>query len=152
MILDVPHLLQEKNSSCYPACLRMVLSYLEIEVSESELRTMLETDDIGTPMNKISAPAKSLDINILAENMSLTTLKDRLDQGFPVVAFVYTERLPYWQTNTAHAVVAVGYEEDGGILVNDPMFKTAPKSIMEELFLEAWQFFANFGAVAEKSS
>ena len=75
MMLGVPHFLQETNSSCYPACLRMVLSYLELEVSELELRTLLETDSIGTPMNKISEPAKSLDIDILATNMNLTTLK-----------------------------------------------------------------------------
>jgi ABC-type bacteriocin/lantibiotic exporter with double-glycine peptidase domain len=129
----------------------MVLSYLGMEVSESSLRTMLETDDIGTPVDKISEPEKSLDIKILATNMSLSTLKTHLDQKTPAIAFLYTEPLPYWQAKTAHAVVVVGYE-NGDILVNDPMFKTTPKRVQEKRFLESWQFFANFGVTVENVS
>jgi predicted double-glycine peptidase len=63
-----------------------------------------------------------------------------LTQGTPVIAFVNTQFLDYWNEETAHAVVVIGYD-DGGVLLNDPAFDTVPQRASINGFLAAWGEF-----------
>jgi hypothetical protein len=68
-----------------------------------------------------------------------------LDQGSPAIVFLMTGDLPCWSANTAHAVVAGGYD-DHLVFLNDPMFDEAPQRVGWNDFMPAWSeqdyFFA----------
>ena len=146
MILPVPHYMQEEETSCYPASCRMVLSFIGIEQSEAALRRILRIEERGTPIDNIDYLESEENLKVIKDNLTLGELKQYLDQGVPVIVSLWTEYLPYWNKNSAHAVVVVGYEEDG-LWVNDPKHPDAPKKIMEKAFMEAWDLFEYFGVV-----
>ncbi|MFQ6042884.1 MAG: C39 family peptidase [Candidatus Poribacteria bacterium] len=150
MLLPVPHHPQEQKATCLPASFRMVLSYLGIERDELSLSWLFKTHAGGTPTDNFAA-IEIPGIKIVAENMDLALVRESIQQGQPVVVYLYTEPLPYWNTSSAHAVVVVGYEEES-FFVNDPMFPDAPKKIDVETFLEAWDMFNNFGIVIKSSN
>jgi predicted double-glycine peptidase len=60
-----------------------------------------------------------------------------LVQGQPVIVFVRTSELPYWDYGTDHALVVVGCDDDN-IYVNDPNFAEAPISVPRGDFELAW--------------
>jgi|GEM_PF-7123394 len=50
-----PHYKQERDFSCIPACLKMVLEFFNKTVAEAELRTKLKTKPFGTHIITILA-------------------------------------------------------------------------------------------------
>ena len=46
--MNVPHIQQEREYSCLPACVRMVLAFYGEHYSEGELRRLLKTRVTGT--------------------------------------------------------------------------------------------------------
>ena len=148
MHLPVAHYPQEQKSTCLPACFRMVLSYLRIEADELSLSRRLGTGAGGTPTDNFAA-VEIPGVSIIAQHMDVDRIRAFLHAGQPVVVYLYTEPLPYWEVVSAHAVVVVGYEGNH-FLVNDPMFEDAPKQIDTETFLKAWDMFDDFGIVIQK--
>ncbi len=64
MILPVPHFLQEQQTTCVPAAVRMVLAYWGIEIAELELSAFLESQKSGTGVINIDLLATRLNVSI----------------------------------------------------------------------------------------
>jgi ABC-type bacteriocin/lantibiotic exporter with double-glycine peptidase domain len=150
MMLPVPHYLQEHATSCIPASVRMVLSFLGIEESEPVWSKALQSDEDGTSVFNIEfLQATGLDITVWVGEIDVDTAKQKLDEGIPVIAAIWTDALPYWTRNRPHAVVIIGYDENG-VYLNDPKFPDAPQSVTWADFSKAWEAFGWFGAIIQR--
>ncbi len=69
--------------------------------------------------------------------LTLPMLRSQLEQGQPLIALVRTIFLDYWGDDLAHAVVVVGFDDEG-LLLNDPAFDIAPQRASVNGFLAAW--------------
>lgn len=57
--------------------------------------------------------------------------------------------LPYWEyRDTSHVVVIVGYD-DRNVSLNDPAFADAPKSVLWDGFMAAWEEYDRQAAIIE---
>jgi ABC-type bacteriocin/lantibiotic exporter with double-glycine peptidase domain len=143
--LPVPHCKQIRSGACLPACIRMVLLYLGLDVSEARLAQMLGTRTFGTPAGNIVRLEK-LGVRIKFGSFSESALRHHLHNGIPCIVLVQTESLPYWSDETYHAVVLVGLTEDTAYL-NDPATDVVPQAVSLQAFLLAWAEFDNLAAV-----
>jgi ABC-type bacteriocin/lantibiotic exporter with double-glycine peptidase domain len=117
----------------------MVLSYLGQEISETELVAQLGTTALGTLGNRLlRLSSASLDVDF--NPLTLPLVCDKLNIGIPVIALTRTLFLDYWQSDLAHAVVVVGYDDEY-LLLNDPEFEDAPQRATPDGFLAAWGEF-----------
>jgi uncharacterized protein YvpB len=117
----------------------MVLSYLSQEVDEADLAVQLGTTELGTPGNRLlrlNRAGWQVDFGPL----TLPLIYDRLNDSTPVIALVRTLFLDYWQTDMAHVIVIIGYD-DQYLLINDPEFDEAPQQATPTGFLAAWGEF-----------
>lgn len=150
MLLLVPHYPQEDPTSCIPAAVRMVLSFLSIELSELVLSYILQSEDEGTSvLNLEFLQEANMGVTVEVDEMDANRLKQSLEEGVPVIVAVWTVALPYWTKNRPHAVVVVGYDENV-VYLNDPTIREAPQTVTWENFLVAWEEFGRFGAVIRK--
>lgn len=148
-ILPVPHLRQSDEGYCLPACARMVLSYLELERDEADLSQILGTKRYGTPsfaIEQLSDP----DIEVIYQEWSVAELLSMLDAGHPVIVFVRTVFLDYYQEDFAHALVIVGADPDKHFQVQDPAQPSGPMEVSWDGLLAAWSEFDYQGAVLKK--
>lgn len=141
--LSVPHCKQSRDGVCLPACARMVLLHLGLDVSEARLARLLGTRTFGTPAGNIVRLEK------LGVRVTFGSLRRHLLDGAPCIVLMQTEALPYWDTETYHTVVLVGLTEDTAYL-NDPDAATAPQAVPLQAFLLAWSDFDNLAAVVTR--
>lgn len=144
-ILPVPHFQQSAEGYCLPACARMVLAYLGIERSETEVSEVLGAQEYGTPsfaVQKLSA----LDVHVTYRQWPLSELTAAVTNKQPVIIFVRTGFLEYWTEDVAHAVVIVGIEEGHRFWINDPARQEAPLAVSWDGLLAAWAEFDYRGA------
>jgi len=146
--LPVPHCKQSRDGACLPACARMVLLYLGLEVSEKRLARLLGTRSFGTPAGNLMRLTR-LGLRVTFAPLSETSLRRHLQNGIPCIVLVQTEALPHWDCETYHAVVLVGLTEDT-VYLNDPDADTAPQAASLQAFLLAWSEFDNLAAVITK--
>lgn len=73
-------------------------------------------------------------------------LASALAGGIPPVALLYTTHLPYWERETAHAVVIIAMDAEH-VTLNDPAFPSAPQTISCDAFMLAWSDFDYLYAV-----
>ena len=59
----------------------------------------------------------------------------------PVILFVRTGFLDYWQDDVAHAVVVIGVEEKEQFWVHDPALPDGPRAVSWNGLLAAWAEF-----------
>ena len=71
--MNVPHIQQEREYSCLPACVRMVLAFYDEQRSEDELRRLLRTRVTGTsPANlMLNLPDIGFDAAVFNGSMTL---------------------------------------------------------------------------------
>jgi ABC-type bacteriocin/lantibiotic exporter with double-glycine peptidase domain len=139
--LPVTHIQQRISGECLAACTAMILTYLRIPASYSQLLKLLDIEPlVGAPFSKIHAVEK-LGIAVLYQKHgSLAMLYDYLSQSLPIIVDVETQELPYWQQISArHVVVVVGMDAQH-IYLNDPQFPTtaAPMAVALGDFDLAW--------------
>jgi len=118
----------------------MVLAYLGEEHSQAELVRKLGTrSHIGTPHRNINRlRSATIDVRYAAEG-TVETLHAYLAQRLPVIVFVQTAELPYWNGRTSrHALVIVG-ETETVVWLLDPAMPSDPISVMWGDFLLAWE-------------
>jgi ABC-type bacteriocin/lantibiotic exporter with double-glycine peptidase domain len=141
-LLPIEHSPQEEDAGCLAACTQMILAGLNIHISQTELNQLFELSPLGVPLSRLKRIEQyGLQVTIYRDG-TLTDLITYLDQNIPLIIFVRTSQLFYWQEDTQHALVVQGYD-DSLILVNDPAFPNAPqKSLADELML-AWDEFYN---------
>jgi ABC-type bacteriocin/lantibiotic exporter with double-glycine peptidase domain len=142
--LNVPHCKQEFNYSCVAACARMVLAYHGRDLSEADLRQLLNTQPDGTRARNLTAVA-SLGFDVQLDPSNLSQLREALGAGIPPIVFVDTGPLDYWQIDCAHVAVVVGIN-DTSVYLNDPFFDTAPQQTSLASFLQAWALNAHLTA------
>ena len=148
-LLPVPHFQQSDEGYCLPACARMVLSYLGLERDEADISQILGAKKYGTPsfaIERLSDP----DIEVIYQEWSVAELLAMLDAGHPVIVFVRTIFLDYYQEDFAHALVIVGAALDQHFSVQDPAQLTGPLNVSWDGLLAAWSEFDYQGAVLQK--
>ena len=135
-LLKVPHQTQIEDSWCLPACVAMVCAYWGRPEFQGDIARWLQTTEIGTPARNISR-LKDYGFDATYLEGSLQFLSESLQQSIPCILFLRTGELPYWEIDTAHAIVVIGLD-DQEIFLNDPFFEDAPKVVPVEEVLLAW--------------
>ena len=151
-ILAVPHRRQETNAGCLPACAQMILNYLGLDRSQTELARLMGTHpQAGTPYSRITR-LRSNKINIAYQRASgLDDLAKWLERQSPVIAFVQMRELPHWQGHwSQHAVVVVGLDEIT-VHVLDPAASAQVIAVPVNDFVLAWEEMAWAYAVIAKA-
>lgn len=144
-ILSVPHHRQSADGYCLPACVQMLLAYWGIERPQADLAKQLGLiEGAGTPGNRLRRLA-SKELNVFYSEGTLSDLTVALDEEIPLIVLVNTRELPYWEIETAHAVVLRGLENSRAT-INDPAFEIHPFQISLGDFLLAWDEMANLYA------
>lgn len=144
--LNVPLLSQVDRAYCLPACVEMVSAFLGRPVKRAWLHRVLESTDIGTPGFKVlNLRRHGYDVTYAAATDE-RVLTQSLASGVPPIALLHTTHLPYWQRETAHAVVVIGVDADQ-VALNDPAFATAPQIVSRDAFMLAWSDFDYLYAV-----
>jgi ABC-type bacteriocin/lantibiotic exporter with double-glycine peptidase domain len=134
--LPVPHCRQLHESDCLAACASMLLEYYNLPTDYSDLLSLLEIGPIGAPRRNISRLSR-LGIVVDYREATLPVLYSYIQEHTPVIAFVDTGEISYWQSATNHALVVVGLQDEQ-LLVNDPAFEQFPQQIPADEFELAW--------------
>jgi len=137
IFIPVPHLQQELDYSCVPACVRMVLAFHGTQVSESQLRALFKTRPGGTSIANVLLQLPELGHTASVYSASLFELEQLVEAQVPCIVQVWTEYISYWRETWMHDLVVVGSEDDK-LLVNDPAFSDAPKTVAKDEFERAW--------------
>lgn len=126
--LTVPHIPQRRESDCLAACAAMLsLAAIGLQPDYDDLLSILDVKPWGTPHRNIQQLNHLIrDLLITYRQGALIDIFEAINDGMPVILFVWTEDLPYWVWETWHAVVLVGYD-DQDFFINDPAFPTAPQ-------------------------
>jgi ABC-type bacteriocin/lantibiotic exporter with double-glycine peptidase domain len=135
-LLPIEHHMQETGVGCLAACTQMVLHYIGIEQSQQRLNQLLGLTSIGVPYTNLTR-LTWLDVQVDMLMGDEAQIKQAIGSDRPIIAFLFTGDLPYWQANTPHAVVIAGYD-DTHLYINDPAFVTAPQTVQWSEFLLAW--------------
>lgn len=137
-LLSVSHRQQQQPSDCLAACAAMVLDYLHIPVEYTRLVRLLRITAIGTSFSNLAA-LTALGVSVVIdEGKAIDDILRYLQVGLPVIAFLDTAELAYWEyEHTDHAVLVIGVENEQ-ILLNDPEFSTAPQRCSVDEFELAW--------------
>jgi ABC-type bacteriocin/lantibiotic exporter with double-glycine peptidase domain len=137
--LNVPHLRQDDDGWCLPACVAMVAAYWQQPLLQSDVALWLGTQGVGTPASRIQRLAQH-GFEVIYRTGSLPELEAWIAKGVPSILFVRTGELPYWQIDTPHAVVLAGVEGDSVYLL-DPAVETVPVTVRSGDLVLAWSYF-----------
>jgi len=143
--LQIPHFQQSAEGYCLPACVRMVLAYWGLSRSETAIRRVLGTRVFGTPTFAVER-LRQWDVQVVYREWTVPQLLTMLEMGQPVILFLRTGFLDYWQQDVAHAVVVVDYEENQRFWLHDPALSTGPVAVSWHGVLAAWAEFGYRGA------
>jgi len=131
-ILPVPFHPQESDAGCVLACAQMMLAFLGIRRSQPELARVLGVDPlVGTPgprLRRLNSP----DLEVVYTEGELSAVENWLEQRLPVMMFVQTAQLDYWEgLRSQHAIVVIGLDEKNATIL-DPVFPASenPKQIL----------------------
>ena len=151
MKLEVPYFKQEKSTTCGPACIRMVLEYNGIRLSEKELEDIFETSWLGNTCEELASGVEKLGfLSEVVENFTLESLKERLNGGIPVIALLDPAVLYGGLQGFGHFVIIIGLEQNL-IYYHDPdMGIELAKDA--QLFFTAWGKFSLKGVTIWKST
>lgn len=149
VLLSVTHQIQRTDGLCLAVAASMVLDFLGESVSESDLIRRLQIRiPIGTPFPMIEK-VQTRTVSARLTSLSDAQLRLRLASGQPIICRVWTRMLPYWEDrDTSHVVVVVGYDEQY-IYLNDPAFADAPKRVLWDGFLAAWEEYDRMAAIIQ---
>ena len=138
-ILNVTHSRQETETGCLAACVQMVLGYLSIQHSQDDLaRRMRSISHVGTVGRNILDLA-SPKVHVVYAQGTLELLRAWLGQNVPVIAFVQTAELPYWDgVEARHAVVVIGLDDEIVYLL-DPARDPDVITVSTGDFVLAWE-------------
>jgi len=118
LLLPVSHRQQQQPSDCLAACAAMVLDYLRVPFHYSHLIRLLRIESYGTAFSRIQRLTE-LGVHVEYGQGDLSIVATRLQDQLPLIAFVNTGMLSYWDSETGHAVVIIGIDKSV-IVINDP--------------------------------
>jgi len=136
---------QETASSCAVACLRILLEYHGIKVTEAELREKCKTTELGTYAKDLMACARNFGFEASLEYLTVDQLKSLVNDGVYPIAYINmfpTSHIPY-----THAVIIESLEGNQ-LLIVDPL--DGPREIKLSNFLEGWEVFGNMAIVIRR--
>jgi ABC-type bacteriocin/lantibiotic exporter with double-glycine peptidase domain len=134
--LRVPHFQQEFEYSCVAACVRMVLAHHGDLRNEAELRALFDTQPTGTRAGNIMRLSGSAyEVNLRSSN--LVELQKSLADNVPLIIFLKTGPLEYWNMDIFHVAVPIGLDSVT-VALNDPYFANAPQATSMQSFEKAW--------------
>lgn len=143
-LLDVPHRRQNDDGDCLAACAWMVLAFLGQRHSYSALLSRLGIRSFGAPATNIRRLEDDTR-RVIYSQTDMEGLRSFLDADVPVIVFVRTQELPYWDYAVDHALLVVGYD-DTSVYVNDPDLsrpnQRVPVGDFELAWLERDYFYA----------
>ncbi|MBN1877734.1 MAG: C39 family peptidase [Anaerolineae bacterium] len=151
-IIRLTHHPQEHSASCLAACVVMILSSWQVKVTEAEVRRIIKTKPYSGahPVNLLRLSA--IDFLGWPFESTVDELRQRLDRGMPLIAFLWTGSLAYWAeqggVDYLHAVVVVGWTETS-VWVHDPALPEGPTEISWAEFKDAWQYSRHMLAAIE---
>lgn len=132
---EPPFFNQERDYSCAPACLRMVLAALGVHKPEDELRELCDCTFLGTDDLLLAEAARSFGFKAQKHSMSLVDLKDNVSGGVLPIVFIRTMLVS--DRRETHAVVVFGFSE-AGVHIHDP-WRGRGIIVREERFVKEWQ-------------
>lgn len=147
VLLPVPLYSQSRIGSCLPACARMVLAYWGYQLSEQEIGQIVGTRQAGTPISNILR-LRSIGHSVSYAALSEQELRRQLEAGRPIICRLWTVMLDYWPSDTPHAAVVIGYDDEF-VFVSDPAFADAPKRVLWDGFLAAWEEYDLMAAIIQ---
>jgi len=136
--IPIPHRQQERDYSCVPACVRMVLAFYGDQRAESELRALFKTKVGGTSIANVIIRLPELGYTAIVLTATFYELEQLIRAGQPCIVQVWTGHLGYWDEAWMHDLVVVGFDDDQ-VLLHDPAFADAPKAVARDEFMRAWQ-------------
>lgn len=143
-LLRVSHQKQQQPSDCLAACAAMVLAYQGISCRYDQLLRLLRIRPHGTAFSSLTA-LTSLGVEVQITHGSRSDLERNLENGIPLILFVNTGMLSYWTSETGHAVVLIGLDNDVAHL-HDPALDEPDKAIpfieLEMAWIEQDQLYA----------
>ena len=148
--IELQFLKQSKEYTCVPTFVRMVLNYYGDDRTETELEQLLGCTPFGTTAQSVMNVTR-LGYQVDVRYSTLEELETFFDSQQPVIAFVWTGNLDYWTTNSPHAVVVLGYDEQF-VYIADPYFDEAPQQARIKNFQAAWRRTRNRMAVIRRAS
>jgi ABC-type bacteriocin/lantibiotic exporter with double-glycine peptidase domain len=138
ILLPVSHHKQQGDGDCLAACAAMVLEFFDRAIDYQRLLALLKVANYGAPAGNIRNLSQ-LGLSVTYSVIDLGGLLRLLQNGIPAIIFLRTGDLPYWQYQTDHAVVAVGFDDSAQtIFFNDPYFDEAPIAVPLSDFELAW--------------
>lgn len=150
MKIEVPYFKQEKNTTCGPACVRMVMAYCGIEKPEIELEELCETGWLGNTCEDLASGAQKVGFQAeVVENLSAERLEDLLRKGIPVIALLDPAILYDGIQGFGHFVVIIGLEKSLMYYHDSDQEKDLAKDA--QTFLNAWEKFSFKGVKIWKS-
>lgn len=145
-MLKVPYFKQNRDYTCGPACLRMVLAYYGIQQDEVTLTMLCGTDVSGTALEDIANVARRFKLSAERSRLeNLTEAQGWLARGIPFIADVDAVSL-YEQEDpvpAGHLVVVIQVDEQ--VIFHDPE-RGAIQKVERKNFDAAWQKYRR-GAV-----
>lgn len=139
-MLTVPYFRQNRDYTCGPVCLRMVLAYWGYETDEVSLSMLCGTDMFGTSAKQIMSAAQHLGFKCEYKfKRPYSSLKWVLRNAIPPIvsvdaAILYQLRQP---TYTKHNLVLLETTRSK-IVYHDPEVDSS-LSVLPAVFKEAWQ-------------
>lgn len=134
--LDVPFIPQTRDSWCVPACVAMAAAFTGDSLTQEDIARWLGTTEIGTPVGRIQQMSRR-GFEVVYRQGSLDELHNWLARDLPCILFVRTGELSYWEYDTPHAVVLVGFEDDEAFVLDPAHVRFPMKIAVGELML-AW--------------
>ncbi len=141
--LKIEHHPQEEDAGCLAACAQMALAALGISLSQTALNKLFELTSVGVPLSRLARLEKHRVKVSIHRNGTLEQLIQAIEQDIPPIVFIRTSQLSYWQEDTQHAVLVSGYDGSSHLLINDPAFPDAPKTVQTDELMLAWDEFDN---------
>ncbi len=130
---------QETPYSCVPACLRMVLSAFEVDMSEAELRQLCDCTPFGTEALKAVDAVRNLGFSRTAKcTLTIDELLAQLEANLYPIVFV--NLLPIDGVKVAHAMIIVALAEEM-VTVYDPL--QGERTLSRSTFDTAWAMMHN---------
>ena len=138
-VLNVTHSRQETETGCLAACAHKVLGYLGIRRSQDDLaRHKCSIPHVGTVGRNI-LNLQSPKVHVVYAQGTLELLRTWLAQDVPVIAFVQTAELPYWDgVEARHTVVVIGLDDENVYLL-DPARDLDVITVSLGDFVLAWE-------------
>jgi hypothetical protein len=118
----------------------MVLTFFGQPAERAWLRQVMESSDLGTPGFKVlNLRPHGYDVTYTAATDERVLIQALAD-GVPPIALLRTVHLPYWEHDSAHAVVIVAMDTDS-VTLNDPVFPKTRQTVPRDAFMLAWLDF-----------